>query len=134
LSGRILVAEDAKANQTLIQILLQKMGFQVTIVEDGQQAVDKLRTETFDLILMDMQMPVMNGYEATREIKTMGIQSPVIAVTAHAMKGDEQKCFDAGCDGYLTKPIDKNKLAEAIRKNITDKTANKNSREQVPVS
>jgi signal transduction histidine kinase/CheY-like chemotaxis protein len=128
-SGHILVAEDAKANQTLIQILLQKMGFQVTIVEDGQQAVDKLRSETYDLILMDMQMPVMNGYEATREIKTMGIRTPVIAVTAHAMKGDEQKCFDAGCDGYLTKPIDKSKLAEAIRKNITN-AASKNGKQE----
>jgi signal transduction histidine kinase/ActR/RegA family two-component response regulator len=133
-SGRILVAEDAKANQTLIQILLQKMGYQVTIVEDGQQAVDKLRTETYDLILMDMQMPVMNGYEATREIKTMGIRTPVIAVTAHAMKGDEQKCFDAGCNGYLTKPIDKNKLAETIQKNICEAAPNKEKQEQVASS
>jgi signal transduction histidine kinase/CheY-like chemotaxis protein len=130
-SGRILVAEDAKANQTLIQILLQKMGFQVTIVEDGQQAVDKVRSEIYDLILMDMQMPVMNGYEATREIKTMGIQTPVIAVTAHAMKGDEQKCFDAGCDGYLTKPIDKSKLAETIRKNITENASKKDDQKQL---
>jgi signal transduction histidine kinase/CheY-like chemotaxis protein len=129
-SGRILVAEDAKANQTLIQILLQKLGYQVTIVEDGQQAVDKIRSETFDLILMDMQMPVMNGYEATREIKTMGICTPVIAVTAHAMKGDEQKCFDAGCDGYLTKPIDKGKLAETLRKYIAQAASNKAKQEQ----
>jgi signal transduction histidine kinase/CheY-like chemotaxis protein len=133
-SGRILVAEDAKANQTLIQILLQKMGYQVTIVEDGQQAVDRLRGETYDIILMDMQMPVMNGYEATREIKTMGIRTPVIAVTAHAMKGDEQKCFDAGCDGYLTKPIDKTKLAEVLCKNIIDKSLNKDNQEQLAAS
>jgi signal transduction histidine kinase/CheY-like chemotaxis protein len=133
-SGRILVAEDAKANQTLIQILLQKLGYQVTIVEDGQQAVDRLRSETYDLILMDMQMPVMNGYEATREIKTMGISTPVVAVTAHAMKGDEQKCLDAGCDGYLTKPIDKNKLAETLRKYITENQSKKDSQEQLAVS
>jgi signal transduction histidine kinase/CheY-like chemotaxis protein len=117
-SGRILVAEDAKANQTLIEILLQKMGFHVTIVEDGQQAVEKVRSETFDIILMDMQMPVMNGYEAAREIKTMGILTPVIAVTAHAMKGDEQKCFDAGCDGYVAKPIDKKKMEQVIRDHL----------------
>jgi signal transduction histidine kinase/CheY-like chemotaxis protein len=121
-SGRcVLVAEDAKANQTLIQILLQKMGFQVTIVEDGQQAVEQVRNKTFDIILMDMQMPVMNGYEATREIKTMGIRTPVIAVTAHAMKGDEQKCLDAGCDGYIAKPIDRKKIEQIIREHLIKK-------------
>jgi signal transduction histidine kinase/CheY-like chemotaxis protein len=121
-SGHVLVAEDAKANQMLVRILLQKMGLQVTIVEDGQQAVDRVRSETFDLILMDMQMPVMNGYEAAREIKTMGISTPIIAITAHAMKGDEEKCFDAGCDGYLAKPIEKSKLVEVLQKYITGKT------------
>jgi signal transduction histidine kinase/CheY-like chemotaxis protein len=121
MSGRVLVAEDAKANQVLIQILLQKMGFGVTIVEDGQQAVEQVRKETFDIIFMDMQMPVMNGYEATREIKGMGSQMPIIAVTAHAMKGDEQKCLEAGCDGYVAKPIDRKKLEQVIREHLGKK-------------
>jgi signal transduction histidine kinase/ActR/RegA family two-component response regulator len=122
LSGRVLVAEDAKANQALIRILLQKMGFEVVLVEDGQQAVERVSKETFDIILMDMQMPVMNGYDATRQIKSMGIQTPIIAVTAHAMKGDEQKCFDVGCDGYIAKPIDRKKIEQVIREHLNKKT------------
>jgi CheY-like chemotaxis protein/anti-sigma regulatory factor (Ser/Thr protein kinase) len=121
LSGRVLVAEDAKANQALIRILLQKMGFDVIMVEDGQQAVDRVSKETFDVILMDMQMPVMNGYDATRRIKAMGVPTPIIAVTAHAMKGDEQKCFDVGCDGYVAKPIDRKKIEEIIREHLNKK-------------
>jgi signal transduction histidine kinase/ActR/RegA family two-component response regulator len=121
LSGRILVAEDAKANQALIRILLQKMGFEVIIVEDGQQAVDRVGKETFDIILMDMQMPVMNGYDAASRIKAMGIATPIVAVTAHAMKGDEQKCFDAGCDAYVTKPIDRKKIEQVIREHLAKK-------------
>ncbi|MGH2271981.1 ATP-binding protein [Anaerohalosphaeraceae bacterium U12dextr] len=115
LKGNILVAEDARANQTLIRIMLQKMGLEVTIVEDGQKAVEEIGHGRYDLVLMDMQMPVMNGYDATRQIKAMGIQTPVIALTAHAMKGDEEKCRQAGCDGYLTKPIDRAKLESVLR-------------------
>jgi signal transduction histidine kinase/BarA-like signal transduction histidine kinase len=115
IKGNILVAEDARANQALIRIMLQKMGLEVTIVEDGQQAVEKINNGRYDLILMDMQLPVMNGYDATRQIKAMGIQIPVIALTAHAMKGDEEKCRQAGCDDYLTKPIDRTKLEKILR-------------------
>jgi len=121
-SRRALVAEDAKANQALIQVLLQKMGFEVTIVEDGQQAIEQVRKEAFDIIFMDMQMPVMNGYDATQQIKAMGIRTPVIAVTAHAMKGDEQKCFDAGCDDYIAKPIDRKKMEQIISEHLSKKT------------
>jgi len=120
-SRRALVAEDAKANQALIQVLLQKMGFEVTIVEDGQQAIEQVRKEAFDIIFMDMQMPVVNGYDATQQIKAMGIRTPVIAVTAHAMKGDEQKCFDAGCDDYIAKPIDRKKMEQIISEHLSKK-------------
>ena len=120
--GRVLVAEDIKANQTLIEILLKKLGFEVTIVENGQEAVDKCRNEKFDIIFMDMQMPVMNGYEATQQIKGMGIGTPVVAVTAHAMKGDVQKCLDAGCDDYIAKPIDRDKLEDVIQEHLSKKT------------
>ncbi|MEN6307531.1 MAG: ATP-binding protein [Anaerohalosphaeraceae bacterium] len=116
MAGKILVAEDAKANQALIRIMLQKMGLGVTIVEDGQQAVERISNEPFDLILMDMQMPVMNGYDATRQIKAMGIQTPIVALTAHAMLGDEEKCRQSGCDGYVSKPIERAKLEAVLQK------------------
>ena len=113
-SGKILVAEDNPSNQKLIGILLQKLGAQVDIAEDGFKAVEKCQQDTFDLILMDMQMPNMNGYDATRELRKQGIQTPVIAVTANAMLGDEKKCIEAGCNGYISKPIDRAKLNEIV--------------------
>jgi PAS domain S-box-containing protein len=126
MSGQVLVAEDIKANQMLIQILLQKMGFNVMMVENGQQAVEQCRKEIFDMIFMDMQMPVMNGYEATRQIRGMGIQIPIIAATAHAMKGDEEKCMSAGCNGYVVKPIDRKKLEEMIREHFSQNADTQN--------
>jgi len=113
-SGKILVAEDNPSNQKLITILLQKIGLEVTIADDGVRAVEKCASETFDLILMDMQMPNMNGYDATRELRKRGVKTPVIAVTANAMMGDEEKCLEAGCDGYISKPIDRAKLNEVV--------------------
>jgi signal transduction histidine kinase len=113
-NGKILVAEDNPSNQKLIAILLQKMGLEVVLVDDGLQAVEQCGQQTFDLILMDMQMPRMNGYDAVRQLRSQGVQTPVIAVTANAMSGDDQKCLDVGCDGYLSKPIDRKKLEELI--------------------
>ena len=118
MSGKILVAEDNPSNQKLISILLQKMGVEVTIADDGRVAVDKALAEKFDLILMDMQMPNMNGYDATRELRNKGCNTPIIAVTANAMIGDEDKCMGTGCDGYLSKPIDRTKLAEIVGRYI----------------
>ena len=118
MSGKILVAEDNPSNQKLISILLQKMGVEVTIADDGRMAMDKALAEKFDLILMDMQMPTMNGYDATRELRNKGCKTPIIAVTANAMMGDEDKCLKAGCDGYLSKPIDRTKLAEVVGRYI----------------
>ena len=112
--GRVLVAEDSPTNQMLIKLLLDKMGFEVTIVEDGIEAVNAATGQTFDLILMDIQMPNMNGYEATRAIRDKEITTPVIALTANAMKGDARKCASAGCDDYLAKPIEREKLVETI--------------------
>jgi len=115
-SGRVLVVEDVPTNRKLLMLLLEKMGFEVSIAEDGRRAIDKAQAESFDLILMDMQMPHVNGYEATRLLKQEGTTTPIIAVTAHAMKGDDKRCIEAGCDGYLSKPIDRDKLIATIRK------------------
>lgn len=113
-NGKVLVAEDNPSNQKLIAILLQKMGLEVSLADDGLQAVEMCGQQTFDLILMDMQMPNLNGYDATRQLRSQGVQIPIIAVTANAMSGDEQKCLSVGCDSYLSKPIDRKKLEEVI--------------------
>lgn len=114
LKGHVLVVEDNPANQALISLLLKKIGLTVTIAVDGLEGVEKASSEPFDLILMDMQMPRMNGYDATRRLRREGFTLPIIAITANAMKGDEQKCLDSGCSAYLSKPVDKKKLYQVL--------------------
>jgi CheY-like chemotaxis protein len=115
-SGCILVAEDVKTNQMLMKFLLEKMGLKVTIAENGAEAVDKALGQKFDLIFMDIQMPKVNGYEATRTLRSKGIKIPIVALTAGTMEGDEEKCIEAGCDVYLSKPIVISKLIETLSK------------------
>ena len=115
-TGRILVAKDVPTNQMLVRLLLEKMGFEVIIAGDGAEAVARALDETFEMILMDIQMPNMNGYEATRALRKEGITTPIVALTANAMKGDDKKCLEAGCDDYLAKPIDRKDLCEVISK------------------
>lgn len=122
-SGNVLVAEDNPSNQKLIAILLQRMGLEVSAAGDGLEAVEHCCKQTFDIILMDMQMPNLNGYDATRQLRSQGVKTPIIAVTANAMAGDEQKCMDVGCDGYLSKPIDRDKLEELINQHLCVHTA-----------
>jgi signal transduction histidine kinase/ActR/RegA family two-component response regulator len=121
-SGKILVAEDDPANQALFEVLLKKSGCQFTIVPDGKEALDKIMAENFDLVLMDMQMPNMNGFDATKAIRRAGIEVPIIAVTAFAIVGDSKKCLDAGCNDYLSKPIDIEELNKTIEQYMTAAT------------
>jgi PAS domain S-box-containing protein len=124
LHGRILLAEDRIENQRLVALLLRKGGAEVTAVENGQLAVEAALAareagEPFDVILMDMQMPVLDGYEATRQLRKLGCTSPIVALTAHAMAEDYQICLDAGCNDYLPKPFQHSDLLEVVARHIT---------------
>ena len=118
-SGRVLVAEDVLTNQKLIRYILEKAGFDVTMVGDGNKVVQKALSLSFDLIFMDIQMPNMNGFEATKIIREKSIQTPIIALTANAMNGDEINCINAGCSDYLSKPIDRQELIDKISQYIS---------------
>jgi signal transduction histidine kinase/CheY-like chemotaxis protein len=117
---KILVAEDNVVNQRLAARLLEKKGHRVEIVANGREAIDALEKETFDLVLMDVQMPEMDGLEATRIIREReagtGRHLPVVALTAHALKRDEERCIAAGMDGHLTKPLRPQQLDEVLQR------------------
>ena len=118
-SGHILVAEDDGTNQIVIKRILEKAGFEVTVADDGTEALLQAQNGSFDLILMDIQMPNMNGYEATKALRGAGITTPIVAVTANAMKGDDKKCLQAGCDDYMAKPIRRERLLEMLDKHLS---------------
>ena len=106
--NKILLVEDNEMNRDMLTRRLERKGLEVVIAGDDQAGVDMATTASPDLVLMDLSLPVMDGREATRQIKAdLAMQTiPVIALTAHAMAGDEQKALEAGCDGYDTKPVD----------------------------
>jgi two-component system cell cycle response regulator DivK len=118
---RVLLVEDNEMNRDMLSRRLMRRGFQVTVAEDGQAGVDMAATESPDIILMDMSLPVLDGWEATRRLKarqeTQAI--PLIALTAHAMAGDRDRALQAGCDDYDTKPIEFERLLEKIDRLLT---------------
>ncbi|MGD8450368.1 MAG: ATP-binding protein [Phycisphaerae bacterium] len=123
LECRILLAEDGPDNQRLISAILRKLGAEVTVAPDGGVAVEQALMareagRPFDVILMDMQMPVMDGYGATRALRDQGYEEPIIALTAHAMAQDRDRCITAGCTDYASKPIDRTMLVETIRRHL----------------
>jgi signal transduction histidine kinase/ActR/RegA family two-component response regulator len=112
LQGDVLLAEDTPDNQNLISMYLRKMGARVTIVENGKAAVEMAHQRQFDLIFMDMQMPVMAGTEAVSILRNRGYRHPIVALTANAMKEDKSRCLQAGCDDFVTKPVNRERLFE----------------------
>ena len=108
---RVLLVEDGKDNQRLISYHIRKAGADVLVAQNGSEGIEVFeKSGPFDLVLMDMQMPVMDGYTAARELRKLGVRTPIIALTAHAMSGDRQRCIESGCDDYATKPIDRDRL------------------------
>jgi CheY-like chemotaxis protein len=115
---KILLVEDYKHSQIIVTRLLKKNNFEnIAVVENGAEALDEVQKQKYDLILMDMQMPVMNGFEATEKIRHLPEykDTPIIALTAFAMKGDREKCLNAGATDYIPKPIDSNEFIEKVR-------------------
>ena len=117
--ARVLVVEDDSTNRMLATNILKRNGYSVAIARDGVEAVDMCTQESFDLILMDVQMPNMNGLEATGAIRKLevarGRHTPILALTAHAMEGDRERCVQAGMDDYMSKPIHAKDLLSKIK-------------------
>jgi CheY-like chemotaxis protein len=112
---RVLVAEDGPDNQRLIRALLERLGCRVEIVAHGEAALERLvDAKSFDAVVLDMQMPVMDGYATARELRRRGLELPIIALTANALAEERARCLAAGCTDYLSKPIDRPALAACL--------------------
>jgi len=115
---RVLLVEDGDTNRKLISLVLRRAGAEVSAAENGKAGVESVLKHPVDVILMDMQMPVMDGYTAATVLRQQGMTLPILALTAHAMKGDEEKCRAAGCSGYIAKPIDGDALVRAVAESL----------------
>lgn len=124
IKGRVLVVDDVAENREILSYYLEKAGFSVVTSENGYTAIQGLvggatlrktadRPPSFDLVLMDMQMPKLDGYETVRQLRAQGFRTPIIAVTAHTLTGDREKCLAAGCDDYLGKPVEPERFIAA---------------------
>jgi len=126
--ARVLLAEDGIDNQRLVRALLRPTEVEIAVVENGAQAVDQALAaldagRPFDLVLMDMQMPVMDGYEATRRLRNEAYEGPIVALTAHAMSTDRARCLEAGCDEYVSKPVERARLLEVVARFVGERKA-----------
>jgi two-component system cell cycle response regulator DivK len=123
LSKKILVVDDNQDSRELVVKVLKNRGYQMIEAVDGEDALEKAAAENPDLILMDISIPKINGYEVTRRLKSqVNFKStPIIALTAHAMKGDKEKAIEAGCDGYISKPINIHEIPDQIRSYLQGK-------------
>lgn len=111
------MAEDNPINQRVGKLILQRAGFDIDLVTDGNEALEAHRTRPYDLILMDCQMPIMDGFEASRQIRALDQRQPIIvAVTANALVGERERCLSAGMDDYLSKPFQAEELVAIVRK------------------
>jgi PAS domain S-box-containing protein len=117
-SGHVLLVDDYDGIRKTFGRLLERLGLKVTLAENGREAVDVALSQSFDVILMDVQMPVLDGYSATRILREKGLNTPIIALTAHAMESDRQTCLDVGCNDYLSKPIDQDELLRILRTHV----------------
>lgn len=115
---RVLIAEDNALNQRIIEILIKRMGWNYTLVADGTEAVSECLVGTYDVILMDIDMPVMNGWDATIEIRKRDVKIPIIALTAYSEESFRKKSFEAGMNMFLSKPYNKEEIYDAILKSV----------------
>lgn len=115
---KVLIVDDSADNQILLQFFMKKWGLNYDWATNGQEAIDKATSNQYDIVLMDIQMPLKDGYEATQELRQKGFEKPIVALTAHAMKAETERCLLAGCNRYLTKPIDFRSLQEVLRELI----------------
>ncbi len=120
----VLLAEDNAVNQRLVVRILERSGHRVVVANNGRQALMALHEGEFDIVLMDCQMPEMDGFEATAAIsaheREKGTRTPILALTAHAMKGDQERCLAAGMDGYVSKPVDARHLLDTMQRLVGD--------------
>ncbi len=122
LSKKILIVDDNQDSRELAVKVLKNVGYQMIDAADGEDALEKANTENPDLILMDISIPKIDGYEVTRRLKSQVSfkNTPIIALTAHAMKGDKEKAMESGCEGYISKPIDIHELPNQIKSYLKD--------------